>query len=133
MGAYVSDTVVRMMTKRRVVVVDSKILVLGLTFKENCPDLRNTRVVDIIAEFKSYNANVDVYDPWINPEEAQHEYGITPVAKLVPGTYDAIVLAVSHDQFKEMGAAGIRALGKPGAVLYDVRSLFPRDQVDARL
>jgi len=133
MGAYVSDTVVRMMTKRRVAVVDSNILVLGLTFKENCPDLRNTRVVDIIAEFKSYNANVDVYDPWINPEEAQHEYGITPVAKLEPGKYDAIVLAVSHDQFKEMGAAGIRAFGKPGAVLYDVKSLFPRDQVDARL
>ena len=133
MGGYVADTVIKMMTKRRVLVVDSNILILGLTFKENCPDLRNTRVVDIIKEFKSYHAKVDVYDPWISAEEAQHEYGITPLAKVEAGKYDAIVLAVGHDQFKKLGAAGIRAFGKPGAVLYDVKSLLPRDQVDARL
>ena len=133
MGGYVADTVIKMMTKRRVLVVDSNILILGLTFKENCPDLRNTRVVDIIKEFKSYHAKVDVYDPWISAEEAQHEYGITPLAKVEAGKYDAIVLAVGHDQFKKLGAAGIRAFGKPDAVLYDVKSLLPRDQVDARL
>lgn len=133
MGAYVAESVVKMMTKRRLHVVDANILVLGLTFKENCPDLRNTRVVDIIKEFKNYHANVDVYDPWINAAEAQHEYGITPIAKLQTGVYDAIILAVGHNEFKDMGVAGVRALGKKGAVLYDVKSLFPREVVDGRL
>ncbi len=133
MGGYVTGRVVKLMTKRRVHVVDSNILVLGLTFKENCPDLRNTRVVDIINEFKTYHANVDVYDPWISAEEAKHEYGINPITTLTPGKYDAVILAVAHKQFREMGVKAIRALGKPDAVLFDVKNLFPKEQVDARL
>lgn len=133
MGAHVTDSVIKMLIKKRIQVVDANILILGLTFKENCPDLRNTRVVDIIAEFEEYDANVEVYDPWVNSKEAQHEYGITPVEKLENGRYDAIILAVSHDQFKEMGIDKIRALGKKDNILFDVKYLFRADQVDGRL
>ena len=133
MGAYVTESVVKLMLKRRMHVADSKVLMLGLTFKENCPDLRNTRVIDMIKEFQNYGAKVDVYDPWIDAEEAKHEYGITPISKLENGKYDAVILAVSHHQFKEMGVDKIRALGKAGGVLYDVKSLLPKDKVDGRL
>ena len=133
MGAYVARQVVKLMTKKRIAVVDSRILVLGLTFKENCPDLRNTRVVDIIDEFKDYHALVDVYDPWVNPKEAEHEYGIQPVPKLTNGRYDAIILAVGHRQFKTMGIEQIKALGKANAVVYDVKYLFHAEDVDGRL
>ncbi len=133
MGAYVAERVVKLMTKKRITVVDSKILIMGFTFKENCPDLRNTRVIDILEEFKDYHAQVDVYDPWINPDEAQHEYGITPVSNVTPNSYDAIILAVSHKQFVEMGLEKIRALGKTNSVLFDVKYLFPADAVDGRL
>jgi len=133
MGAYVAEQVARLMMQKRIHVVDANILVMGLTFKENCPDLRNTKVVDIINEFKSFNARVDVYDPWIDAAEAQHEYGLTPIAQLNNGQYDAIVLAVSHREFSAMGIDKIRALGKENCVLYDVKYLFPADQVDGRL
>ena len=133
MGAYVTESVVKLMLKRRMHVADSKVLMLGLTFKENCPDLRNTRVIDMIKEFQNYGAKVDVYDPWIDAEEAKHEYGITPISTLENGKYDAVILAVSHHQFKEMGVDKIRALGKAGSVLYDVKSLLPKDKVDGRL
>ncbi len=133
MGSYVAEQVVKMMTQRRIHVVDANILVLGLTFKENCPDLRNTRVVDIIGELENYHAHVDVHDPWVDPDEARHEYGITPVTELEPGRYDAIILAVGHHQFRDMGIDQLRRLGRPGHVFYDVKGLFPRDQVDARL
>jgi UDP-N-acetyl-D-galactosamine dehydrogenase len=133
MGGYVAGRVVKLMTKKRIHVVDSNILILGLTFKENCPDLRNTRVTDIIRELKTYNANVDVYDPWVDPEEAKHEYGITPVATPAEGKYDAIILAVAHQQFRELGEAGIRKFGKPVNVLFDVKQLLPKEVVDARL
>ena len=133
MGAYVTEQVARLMTHKRIHVVDAKILVMGLTFKENCPDLRNTKVIDIIKEFKTYNAKVDVYDPWIVASEAEHEYGITPISQLKAGEYDAIVLAVSHKQFIDMGVKKIRALGKTNCVLFDVKYLFPVDQVDGRL
>ncbi len=133
MGPYVAQRVIKMMIQRRVHVANSNVLVLGLTFKENCPDLRNTKVTDIINELQSYSANVDVYDPWINPAEAQHEYGITPVTTLEPGKYDAIILAVAHHQFREMGVEKIRALGKPDAILFDVKYILPADQVDGRL
>jgi len=133
MGPYVAEQVTRLMMQKRIHVVDAKILVMGLTFKENCPDLRNTKVVDIINEFKTFNAKVDVYDPWIDAAEAQHEYGITPVADLAEGSYDAIVLAVSHKQFLEMGIEKIRTLGKANCVLFDVKYLFPANQVDGRL
>ncbi|HHM04794.1 MAG TPA: Vi polysaccharide biosynthesis UDP-N-acetylglucosamine C-6 dehydrogenase TviB [Gammaproteobacteria bacterium] len=133
MGAYVAERVVKMMTRRRVHVADAKVLILGLTFKENCPDLRNTRVVDIIDELKGYHARVEVYDPWVNPAEAEREYGIQPVPSLENGRYEAIILAVAHREFKALGAANIRALGKPHAVLFDVKAMLPRDQVDDRL
>ncbi len=133
MGEHIAESVVRMMTKKRIHVVDSKILVMGLAFKENCPDLRNTRVTDIIDTLKDYYAQVDVYDPWVSSAEAQHEYGITPMSELKNGTYDAVILAVSHKEFVTMGAEKIRALGKSDSVLYDVKALLPKDQVDGRL
>ena len=133
MGAYVVQRVVKLMNQRRIAVMDARVLVLGLTFKENCPDLRNTRVVDIVAELRDYHAQVDVYDPWIDPQAAQHEYGITPIAAPEPGTYDAIIVAVGHQQFRDMGVERIRALGTPNAVLFDVKYLFPAHDVDGRL
>lgn len=133
MGAYVAETVVKLLTQRRIHVVGSKILIMGLTFKENCPDIRNTRVVDVIKEFGSYSAAVDVYDPWVDVAEARREYGIELVQTLSQGRYDALILAVAHDQFRGMGIEKIRALCKPGGVLFDVKYLFPAGQVDARL
>lgn len=133
MGPYVVSQLVKAMAKRRVHVDGARILVMGLAFKENCPDLRNTRVVDIVAELQDYNCEVDVYDPWASAEEAQHEYGIMPVAQPQPGTYDGIIVAVAHHQFKSMGAAAIRALGKPNHVLYDLKYLLPAAESDLRL
>lgn len=133
MSAHVADQVTKLMTLKRIHVVDSRILVLGLTFKENCPDLRNSKVVDVIHELQNLNAVVDVYDPWVNPVEAQHEYGITPINEPVHGTYDAIVIAVSHHQFIERGIKAIRSFGKKEHVLYDVKYLFPTELTDGRL
>lgn len=133
MGAYVVAQLVKAMTKKRIQVEGAKVLVMGLTFKENCPDLRNTRVVDIVAELKDYNCEVDVYDPWVTVEEAQNEYGITPIAAPNSGNYDAIILAVAHHQFKDMGAADIRALGKPASVLYDLKYVLSTLESDLRL
>ena len=134
MGAYVAQQVVKLMTQKRIPVLDARILVMGLTFKEDCPDLRNTRVVDIIGEFEDYHCNIDVYDPWVSVAEAEHEYGITPITDTPnKGQYDAIILAVSHCQFKEMGLENIKALGKENTVLFDVKYLFTEDQVDGRL
>ncbi len=133
MGVYVVSQLVKLMLKKRVHVQEANVLIMGLTFKENCPDIRNTRVVDIVAELKTYGVNVEVYDPWVNPQEAEHEYGISPVEKPVPGKYDAIILAVAHDQFKKMPISEIRALGTPQTIVYDLKYLFPTDQTDARL
>jgi UDP-N-acetyl-D-galactosamine dehydrogenase len=133
MGAYVAHKVVKMMMKRGIATRDSRILVLGLTFKENCPDLRNTRVVDIVRELEDYGTRVDVYDPWANAAEAKQEYGITPIDRLAEGRYEAVILAVAHRQFAELGGAGIRALCRPGGILFDVKHLLPADTVDARL
>ncbi len=133
MAAYVVGRVIKLMTRRNLMAQDNRVLVLGLTFKENCPDLRNTRVIDILTELEDYGIPTDVYDPWVNPDEARHEYGITPIARLQPGTYDAIILAVSHHQFKEMGVEQLRALGRPGAVLFDVKHALPASAVDGRL
>jgi UDP-N-acetyl-D-galactosamine dehydrogenase len=133
MGAYVVAQLVKAMMQRRIQVDGARILVMGLTFKENCPDLRNTRVVDIVAELKEYNCQVDVYDPWISAEESEHEYGITPIAKLPAGEYDGIIVAVAHHQFKAMGEAAIRALGKKAHVLYDLKYILPADASDLRL
>jgi UDP-N-acetyl-D-galactosamine dehydrogenase len=133
MGAYVAQRVVKLMTQKRIPVMDANVLIMGLTFKENCPDLRNTRVVDIIQEFRNYNARVEVYDPWVDSREAMHEYGVEPIPEPQPGHYDAIILAVAHRQFREMGVERIRALGKPDAVLFDVKYLLPATAVDGRL
>ncbi len=133
MGAYVAERVVKLMTRRRMAVPDARVLVMGLTFKENCPDLRNTRVVDIVEELRGYHARVEVHDPWVAPEEARREYGLELVREPERGAYDAVILAVAHRQFREMGAEAIRALGRPGAVLFDVKGILPRDQVDERL
>ncbi|MCR4158981.1 Vi polysaccharide biosynthesis UDP-N-acetylglucosamine C-6 dehydrogenase TviB [Kerstersia gyiorum] len=133
MGRYVVSQLVKAMMKKRIQVQGARVLIMGLTFKENCPDLRNTRVVDIVKELKDYNVEVDVYDPWVDPAEAQHEYGITPVAQPAAGEYDGIILAVSHHQFVEMGAAAIRKLGKPEHVLYDLKYVLSADDSDLRL
>lgn len=133
MGGYVAEQVVKMLTRRRIHVVGANVLILGLAFKENCPDLRNTRVVDIVNELEYYHANVEVYDPWVDKEEAEHEFKFAPIEKLEKGRYDAIILAVSHKEFIEMPVADIRALGKDEHVLYDIKSVLPIDAVDARL
>lgn len=133
MGAFVADSVVKMMTKRKSQVVDARILIMGLTFKENCPDLRNTGVISIFEEMKTYNTLVDIYDPWANAAEAAHEYGVSLIPSPAKNTYDAIIICVAHDQFKQMGAEGIRALGKTNHVLFDVKHVLPKSSVDARL
>lgn len=133
MGGYVVAQLVKAMTKKRIQVDGAKVLVMGLTFKENCPDLRNTRVMDIISELKDYNCEVDVYDPWVSAEEAVCEYSIAPVDRLNDAAYDAIVVAVGHQQFKEMGAKAIRKLAKAKSVFYDLKSLFAAEESDLRL
>ena len=133
MGAYVAGQLIKQLIKRRIHVEGARVLVLGLTFKENCPDLRNTRVVDILAELADYNVAVDVYDPQVNSAEAEAEYGIRVVDEPNEGAYDAMVLAVAHREFRELGAEGIRAWGKPAHVLYDLKYLLPKNAVDLRL
>ena len=133
MGSHVAQRVIKLMTQRRIHAAGSNVLVLGLAFKENCPDLRNTRVVDVVEEFRSYHANVEVHDPWVSADEARHEYGLELVSELVPGRYDAVILAVAHRQFTALGAAGIRALGRPGCVVFDVKHALARGEADDRL
>lgn len=133
MGRHVASELVKAMLHRCIQVNGARVLVMGLTFKENCPDLRNTRVVDVVKELQDYNITVDVHDPWIDAAESEHEYGISPVAQPQQGAYDAIILAVAHNQFKAMGADDIHGLGKPEHVLYDLKYTLPKDQVDLRL
>ncbi|MGY6274199.1 Vi polysaccharide biosynthesis UDP-N-acetylglucosamine C-6 dehydrogenase TviB [Methylomonas sp. MgM2] len=133
MGAYVVTRLIKLMLKKRIQVQDANVLIMGLTFKENCPDIRNTRIVDIVAELKTYGVNVDVYDPWVNPEEVIEEYGIHPIEQPNKSKYDAIILAVAHEQFRRMPIIEIRALGKDSSIIYDLKYLFPADQTDARL
>lgn len=133
MGEYVVSQVVKLMLQKRIQVNDSRVLIMGLAFKENCPDLRNTRVTDMIAELDNYGASVDVFDPWVDVEEAQHEYGIIPVKQPDAGSYDAIILAVGHEQFKKMKAVDIHAYGKENHVLYDIKYILGVSDVDGRL
>ena len=133
MGAYVVTQLVKAMANRHIQVTEARVLVMGLTFKENCPDLRNTRVVDIIEELKEYNVKTDVFDPWADPSQANHEYGIRLVNFPDAGTYDAILIAVAHHQFIEMGEKAIRALGKSEHVLYDLKYILPANGSDLRL
>ncbi len=133
MGKHVVSELVKKMLKKRIQVEGANVLVMGLTFKENCPDLRNTKVVDIVTELKEYNINVDIVNPWCSDEEAEQEYGLSLTAEHKQNYYDAIVLAVGHNEFKEMGAEQIRALGKEQHVLYDLKYVLPKESVDMRL
>ena len=133
MGHFVASRVVKLMTRKRIQVVGSKVLILGLSFKENCPDLRNTRVIDLVQEFRGYDAEVAVYDPWVSRDEARHEYGLELVAEPEAGAYDAIVLAVAHREFCEGGVEKIRSWAKPNAVVFDVKNCLPKHAVDGRL
>lgn len=131
---HVADEVIKLMLRKKLPVLGSKVLILGLTFKENCPDLRNTKVADLVHHLRSYNAEVDVFDPWIDRAEAEHEYGLRCLSALpAPGQYAAIVLAVGHREFKELGEAGVKALGQPGAVIFDVKGILPAGSADGRL
>lgn len=133
MGTYVVSQFVKSMVKKKIQVYGSRILVLGLTFKENCPDIRNTRVVDVLEELKDYNCTVDVFDPWVDPKEAHHEYGVDVIKEPAVGAYDGILIAVSHKQFKDMGAAKIHSFGKAAHVVYDLKYVLPKSDVDLRL
>lgn len=133
MGAYVAGQLVKALLRKRIHVQGARVLVMGLTFKENCPDLRNTRVVDVIAELRDYGINVDVFDPWVDTAEAEKEYGITPIVQPQTDAYDGIVLAVAHQEFMNMGLANIRNLGCDDHVLYDLKYVLPADQSDLRL
>lgn len=133
MGGYVVAQLVKAMTKRCIQVQRSRVLVMGLTFKENCPDLRNTRVVDIVRELAEYAIEVDVYDPWVDPDEAFREYGVRPIEQPAQGAYDGIIIAVAHREFARMGAAAMRALGKPEHVIYDLKYVLQADESDLRL
>ena len=133
MGSYVANEVSKLMTKKRIQIAEANILIMGLTFKENCPDHRNTRVVDLVKEFKSFSCNVDVYDPWVNKNQVAKEYKIEPIDKPIKGKYDAIVLAVSHDEFKLLSENQIRSYGKDNHVLYDIKYLLKKNESDGRL
>lgn len=132
MGSYVVSQLVKKMLKKRIQVEGANVLIMGLTFKENCPDLRNTKVIDIVSELKEYNINVDITDPWCSKDEAQHEYGLTLIHP-EKNKYDAVILAVAHDEFKELGAENIRKHGKNNHILYDLKYLLPKNEVDMRL
>ncbi len=133
MGRYVVSQLVKQMIRQQVPVSGARVLVLGLTFKENCPDIRNTKVIDILGELAEYGITPDVYDPWVDCAEAQHEYGITPVQTVNSASYDAVILAVAHQQFKSLGVDGIRAFGKPNHVLYDLKYVLSAQESDIRL
>lgn len=133
MAAYVASQLVKAMIKRRIHAEGAKVLIMGLTFKENCPDLRNTKVIDIINELREYNIEVDVYDPWISAAEAQHEYAITPVTSPKTNSYDAVILAVAHEQFRKLGIEGIKQFTKDDSVIYDLKYILPADSAHLRL
>ena len=133
MGPYVAERLLKLMVARRRPVSGARVLVMGLTFKENCPDVRNTKVVDIVAELRSHGMKVDVTDPWADAPEARHEYGLELVGKPRAGAYDAVVLAVAHRQFRDLGIRNIRKLLKRGGVVFDVKYVLPKNAVDGRL
>ena len=133
MGGYIAQELVKTMIRREIPVRGARVLVMGLAFKENCPDLRNTRVIDIVRQLADYDIQVDVHEPWADPAEAAREYGIQLTPKPEQGAYDAIVIAVAHEEFRRMGVEAIRRLGCPGAVVYDVKSILPRGEADLRL
>ena len=133
MGEYVVTQLVKTMIKKRIQVEGARVLVLGLSFKENCPDVRNTKVIDIVHELQEYNIEVEVYDPWVDKAEAEREYNVTPVSKPVANSYEGIILAVAHNEFVDMGVEQVRALGKNEHVLYDLKYVFTKEDTDIRL
>jgi UDP-N-acetyl-D-galactosamine dehydrogenase len=133
MGEYVVSQLIKNLLKKRIHIQQAEVLIMGLTFKENCPDLRNTRVIDIIEELKDYEVNTHVYDPWVSPEEARHEYGTALIEKPEEKKYDAVILAVAHEQFKQLTIEQIKGYTKPESVIYDLKYLFPANQTDDRL
>jgi UDP-N-acetyl-D-galactosamine dehydrogenase len=133
MGAYIAGQMVKAMLKRRIQVEGARVLVFGLAFKENCPDLRNTKVIDVVSELRDYGIVADVYDPWVSVEEARHEYGLDLIENPEAGCYDGIVLAVAHREFAELGADGIRVFGRPEHILYDLKYSLPAEAADIRL
>jgi len=133
MSLYVAGEIVKLMTRKRIHVNGARALILGLTFKENCPDIRNSKVVDVVRELQKYGADVDIYDPWVDGAECKHEYGLRPVRALDSKRYDVAVVAVAHRQFREMGVRGVRKLCKKNHVLYDIKHVFPASEVDGRL
>ncbi|HCV05717.1 MAG TPA: Vi polysaccharide biosynthesis protein VipA/TviB, partial [Pseudoalteromonas sp.] len=133
MSRYVASEFVKALLQKGITVKGARVLIMGLTFKENCPDIRNTKVVDIIKELKEFGANVDVYDPWVNVEEAQHEYGVTPIATPQESVYDGVVVAVAHRQFKHLGIEGIKQLSKLEHVIYDLKYIVDAGIADIRL
>lgn len=133
MSRYVSSEMVKAMLQKGIAVKGSNILIMGLTFKENCPDIRNTKVIDIIAELEEYGAEVDVFDPWVNPEEAKQEYGVKTIPEINGDQYDGVVLAVGHKQFKALGVEGIKKFTKPEHVIYDLKYILEPALADIRL
>ena len=133
MSLHIAEKVLRLMTRKKIQVVDSNILIMGLTFKENCPDIRNTKVTDVIADLASFHTNIDVYDPWVDADEVKREYGLKMVNEPATEHYDAVIVCVAHDQIKNMGIAKIRSFCKTNNVIFDVKYLFNKDEVDDRL
>lgn len=133
MGKYIGSQLVKALTKRNIPIAGANVLVMGLTFKENCPDLRNTRVIDIVSKLKEYGMSVDVFDPWVSKDEAHHEYGLDPIDAPRAGSYDAIILAVAHQEFRRMDEATVRAYGKTDHVLYDLKYVLESHESDLRL
>ncbi|WP_366657484.1 Vi polysaccharide biosynthesis UDP-N-acetylglucosamine C-6 dehydrogenase TviB [Fodinicurvata sp. EGI_FJ10296] len=133
MGAYIASRMVKAMLQRRIQVDGAKVLIMGLAFKENCPDLRNSKVIDVVHELEAFGVSVDVYDPWIDPDNARHEYNITPVCELMPDIYDGVIVAVAHREFRELGATGVRALLRSDSVIYDLKYVFGAGEADIRL
>jgi UDP-N-acetyl-D-galactosamine dehydrogenase len=133
MALYVTGQITRLMSTKRIHVKGARVLVLGMTFKENCPDIRNSKVIDVVRELRSHGALVDMFDPWANSAECQHEYDMKPVRTLRRGHYDVAVIAVAHQQFRELGAAGVRRLCKKNHVVYDIKHVFPAGETDGRL
>ena len=133
MGSYIVKQITKLMIDKNINIENSNILIMGLAFKEDCPDIRNTRIIDLIEDFNNLNCSVSVYDPWVNKNQAIHEYGIEIIDKPIEGSYDAIILAVAHSEFKDMSMDKIKALGKKNSIVYDIKYLFKAKEVDGRL
>jgi UDP-N-acetyl-D-galactosamine dehydrogenase len=133
MAEYVAARLIKLMIHRNIQPSGARVLVLGLTFKENCPDVRNTKVADLVMELESFGCRLDVHDPWVDAREAHHEYGIEMVAEPQRASYDAVVIAVAHKQFVDLGSKGIRAFGNPNAVIFDIKHVLSQGESDGRL